>query len=144
MSVRGEFGDDEQRPATVFGAPDQAEMVARLDAVADDDLDSDFFDAAVIEAQDAGGRVFDVGIRTLANEVDGGGRGSSSSPAGSPFVEMGSAGRGASDPDLRAPSVLLPEHLTDESDGAGSIDFSDPDVRAAFILGGPAAILRRG
>lgn len=123
-------------------------MVARLDAVADDDLDSDFLASAVIEAEDAGARLFDVGIRTLTNEFDAGGKGSASGPAGSPFVGAGSAGGRAIDADALTSRLVFPERaagaVTVEAEGAELPDFSDPAVRAAFILGGPAAILRRG
>jgi len=151
MSTRGDSQDaapHDPRPSTVFGAPDQEEMVARLDAVADDDLDSDFFAADVTDAQDAGARLFDVGIRTLTNEVDAGGGGSSTGPAGSPFVGGGSAGARDSNTDSRTARATAPAQgaveVTMEVGDAERIDFSDPDVRAAFVLGGPAAILRRG
>jgi len=73
--------------ATVFGASDQSEMISRLDAVEDDDLDSGFFEASVQDAADAAVRMFDVGIRAMAEEPDGTGA--------SPFT---SASTGASAP----------------------------------------------
>lgn len=53
---------------SVFRAPDQSEMIARLDAVEDDDLGSSFFDTSAREAEEAALRIFDVGIRTLVEE----------------------------------------------------------------------------
>lgn len=141
-------GPHDARPSTVFGAPDQEEMVARLDAVADDDLHSDFFTAAVTDAQDAGARMFDVGIRTLMNELDGDGSGRMTGPSGSRVVGGGSAGAGGANADSPTSRVTAPVQgiveVTVEIEDAGLIDLSDPDVQAAFVLGGPAAILRRG
>lgn len=143
-----EAGPHGARPSTVFGAPDQEEMVARLDAVADDDLDSDFFAADVAHAEDAGSRLFDVGIRTLANEGEAVGTGPSASTAGTPFVGGGSAGALDTEADSRTAPVTPSGQRTDEGTVEGydaeMIDFSDPDVRAAFVLGGPAAVVRRG
>lgn len=101
--------------ASVFRAPDQSEMIARLDAVEDDDLDSSFFATSARDAEDAAVRIFDVGIRTLAAE---------------PGTMAGFAERPASD---ERPTAAPPRPL-------GAVDFSDAAVRAAFILGGPGAL----
>jgi len=90
-------------------------MIARLDAVEDDDLDSSFFATSARDAEDAAVRIFDVGIRTLAAE---------------PGTVAGFAERPAPD----APSAEL------RPGRVGVVDFEDPAVRAAFILGGPSAL----
>lgn len=106
----------EERPSSVFRAPDQAEMIARIDSVDEDDLGSDFFATSVGEAGDAAVRMFDLGIRTLTDEVP---------PAMStPFDEA--PRQGASVPEGQRHPL--------------SADLADPAVRAAFILGGPAAL----
>ncbi|MDP1876761.1 MAG: hypothetical protein Q8M17_04275 [Actinomycetota bacterium] len=53
------------RPS-VFGKVNQADMVARLDAVNDDDLDSEFFADSLSDVEHAATRMFDVGIAALA------------------------------------------------------------------------------
>ncbi|MFY9231970.1 MAG: hypothetical protein WAO50_08675 [Candidatus Nanopelagicales bacterium] len=106
--------------ATVFGASDQSEMISRLDAVEDDDLDSGFFEASVQDAADAAVRMFDVGIRAMAEEPDGTGA--------SPFT---SASTGASArPPVESSTASAPTRPR----------FEDPAIRAAFILGGPDAL----
>jgi hypothetical protein len=113
--------DGDRDIATVFQAPDQAEMIARLDAVADDDVDSTFFPAVPPAHEDAAARMFDLGLRTLAEAAD--------APPAGPFVE----GAGGSEPVRHVDAGAV-------ASSRGGVDFSDPATRAAFILGGPAAL----
>jgi hypothetical protein len=108
-------------PGTVFGAPDQADMIARIDAVEDDDLSSSFFDSSLQDVENAAVRVFDVGVRTLIDDS-------------TPTAAFGSPPPAASTPPT-APSAA-DQPVAPGADGR----FDDPMVRAAFILGGPAAL----
>lgn len=107
---------------TVFGAPDQAEIIARIDSVEDDDLSSSFFQNSMQDVEDAAVRMFDIGIRTLTDD-----------PGDAPRASFGTAAPVLHAAEVREPSRPQP--------GQGAADrFVDPSVRAAFILGGPAAI----
>ena len=116
-----QFFTAEQRgpsPASVFGKVDQDEIIARIDDVQDDDLDSTFFGDSIQEVEDAATRAFDIGIRTLTNEPQ---------PAGAPAFD-------APPP----PQMPMPDQ------GGGSTEIisgaalkQDERARRAFILGGP-------
>ena len=114
----------EDRPAaesgTVFGAPDQQDMIARIDAVEDDDLSSSFFDSSLQDVENAAVRMFDVGVRTLIDDS-------------APAAAFGAPATGGTRP---AAAVDQPVAL-----GATG-RFEDPSVREAFILGGPSALPR--
>lgn len=114
-SAVAESPSERREEPSVFRTPDQAEMIARLDAVEDDDIDSSFFATSARDAEDAAVRIFDVGIRTLAAE-SGAVAGFAERPAAEAPVEP------------RAPRVV------------GGVDFDDPATRTAFILGGPDAL----
>ena len=101
--------------ASVFGPVDQNEIIARIEAVEDDDLDSSFFADSMKEVEDAATRSFDVGIRTL---TDG--------PASrAPRPAFGTSADGSS----AAPGP----HAPISSDQLKQ----DDQARRAFILGGP-------
>lgn len=103
---------------SVFGAPSQEEMIARIDATAEDDLSSAFFDSSIQDAENAAVRMFDVGIKTITED-----------PSAAPSTTFGAP----------AASAASPTAVAAAPDGAaGTLD--DPAVRAAFILGGPAAL----
>jgi hypothetical protein len=112
---------DERTPAesgTVFGAPDQADMIARIDAVDDDDLSSSFFDSSLQDVENAAVRMFDVGVRTLIDDA---------APTAAFGVPTSAGDRPAS--------------ATDQPVAPGATGrFADPSVRETFILGGPAAL----
>ena len=114
------MSDDRQpaEPSTVFGAPDQDEMIARIDAVEDDDLSSAFFDSSLQDVENAAVRMFDVGVRTLVDDT---------APTAAFGVPAPAAPRGGTAAD---------QPVAPGADGR----FADPAVRAAFILGGPAAL----
>lgn len=116
------------QPPSVFVTPDQREMIARLDAVPDDDLHSDFFSTSVQEAEDAAVRMFDVGIRSLGDEADV--RSMAPFPGLPPAPQERQAWGTQPAPTVEA----LPKGL----------DFDDLRVRTAFILGGPAALSDKG
>lgn len=104
---------------SVFGAVDQEAIIAKLDTNEDDDLGSDFFGDSIAEVEDAAVRMFDVGIRTITQD----GPPPSTGPAfGATVPQAAPAG---AEPD----AVTVAGHLAD-----------DPVARAAFILGGPAAL----
>ena len=121
-------GRSADQPPSVFVAPDQGEMIARLDAVTDDDLDSTFFSTSVQEAEDAAVRMFDVGIRTLGDEAD--------ARALPLFPGLAPAPQAPSAPSLQEPPLA----------GAPprGLSFDDPRVRTAFVLGGPGALSDAG
>jgi hypothetical protein len=102
--------------ASVFGPVDQDEIIARIDSVEDDDLDSSFFADSMKEVEDAATRSFDVGIRTLTDEPHAGG--------GRPAF-----GVSASD----AAGMVPGPHAPISSDQLKQ----DDQARRAFILGGP-------
>ena len=103
--------------ASVFGAVDQARMIAHIDDVDDDDLDSSFFSDSMKDVEDAATRVFDVGIRTLTDEPR--------PPQASKTFGAGPAvparPAGAQDPAVSAESLQ-----------------NNEQARRSFILGGPA------
>ena len=114
----------EDRPpaesTTVFGAPDQDDMIARIDAVQDDDLSSSFFDSSLQDVENAAVRMFDVGVRTLIDDT------APAAAFGAPATAGGAATR---------PSAA------DQPVAPGAVGrFADPAVRSAFILGGPQAL----
>jgi hypothetical protein len=116
---------DARSPArpTVFGAPNQEEMIARIDSTTEDDLASPFFRNSLQDVEAAAVRMFDIGIRTLTDD-----------PGQSPHHAFGTRapdGAGTSSPSAVGQPV---------AEGTGS-RFDDPAVRAAFILGGPDAML---
>ncbi len=115
--------------SSVFSTPDQDDMIARLDAVQDDDLDSEFFDASVHDAADAAVGIFDIGIRTLAagEQADDHASASPFQPSARPSQRVSSA-------------TTSPLAARAEPAGRRGADFTDPEVRAAFILGGPSAL----
>jgi len=114
----------EDRPpaesGTVFGAPDQDDMIARIDAVQEDDLSSSFFDSSLQDVENAAVRMFDVGVRTLTDDT------APAAAFGAPPKAGGAANR---------PSAA------DQPVAPGAVGrFEDPSVRSAFILGGPQAL----
>ena len=114
---------DDRQPAesgTVFGAPDQDEMIARIDAVEDDDLASSFFDSSLQDVENAAVRMFDVGVRTLIDDT-------------APTAAFGAPAHGGTGPSV--PSAT-DSPVAPGADGR----VADPSVRAAFILGGPQAL----
>lgn len=113
----------QDKPKTVFGAPDQSEIISRLDAVEVDDDDSTYFDSRVGDA-DAAHRAFAEGISAFGGVEQG----------ATPINDMpndptptDSPSSGAMTPRVTAAEVSLP--------------LEDPALRAAFILGGPAALM---
>lgn len=109
---------------TVFGAPDQSDMIARIDATDEDDLGSSFFDSSLQEAENAAVRMFDIGIKTITDE-----------PAQRPAAAFGTPATPAAASSTRPPTASQ-QQVAQGADGR----FDDPAARAAFILGGPAAL----
>ena len=109
------MSDSSEKPS-VFGAPSQDEMIARIDATAEDDLSSSFFDSSLQDAENAAVRMFDVGIKTITED-----------PSAAPAAVFGAQVAGTT---ADAGEVT--------SGAGGSLD--DAASRAAFILGGPAAL----
>jgi thiamine pyrophosphate-dependent acetolactate synthase large subunit-like protein len=101
--------------ASVFGPVDQEEIIARIDDVEDDDLDSPFFADSMKEVEDAATRSFDVGIRTLTDD-----------PAGGRAAFGSSAGIGSHVAEPGAHAPISAEQLK-----------QDDRARRDFILGGP-------
>lgn len=110
---------------TVFGAPDQADIIARIDAVSDDDLSSSFFENSIQDVEDAAVRMFDVGVRTLTDDN----------------VPLAAFGSQAGQP---SPSSARPSSTSSAPQLAPGLEarFEDPAVRRAFILGGPQGLER--
>lgn len=111
-------------PATVFGAPDQAEIIARIDAVSDDDLSSPFFENSIQDVEDAAVRMFDVGVRTLTDD---------NVPLAAFGTRAGPPSEAATAPPPPAAQQVAPG-LEER--------FSDSATRRAFILGGPSGLDR--
>lgn len=111
------------RHRSVFGAPDQDEIISRLDAVESDDDGGSFFDARSDELT-AAHEAFAAGIAAL------GGVEQSTPPAaeGPPPAPLADDAHGAVADGHRDGHVT---HLLEDS-----------ALRAAFILGGPAAVIR--
>lgn len=105
---------------TVFGVTDQDEMVAKIDAVADDDLSSTFFVDSMADVEGAATRVFDIGIRTITHDAPPTAAGAFASASGEPAATPVSS---------RPAEVTTSPRLQD-----------DADAQRAFILGGPAAL----
>jgi hypothetical protein len=110
-------------PASVFATRDQDEMLNRIGDTADDDLGSSFFDNSIQDVEDAAVRMFDIGIKTITED---------------PAAVRAAFAVGASAPGSAssAGSAAAAAPVEPGADGR----FSDPAVRAAFILGGPAAL----
>lgn len=109
---------------TVFGAPDQSDMIARIDATDDDDLGSSFFDSSIQDAENAAVRMFDIGIKTITDD-----------PSQRPTPAFGGTATAPATSVPRPPSASQ-QQVAQGADGR----FDDPAARAAFILGGPAAL----
>ena len=111
------------RPSA-FGPVDQEAVIARIDAVDEDDLTSSFFGDSLLDVENAATRSFDIGIRTL---------GSDARPAAEPVsarVPLTTAGIDAS-PAPAADPIEVP---------VVGVLARDEDARSAFILGGPAGL----
>jgi hypothetical protein len=109
-------------PASVFSGVDQNAMIARIDAVDDDDLGSTFFADSMQDVEDAAANIFDIGIKTLTVDPR-------SEPTGRAFGSTAPAV--ASDTaSSNAPASADPASRPPQQAG---------DFRRAFILGGPAA-----
>ena len=106
-------------PAKVsaFGPVDQDALIARIDAVDEDDLTSSFFGDSILDVENAATRAFDIGIR-MHNP----------SSASADVTTMTTAGIDAS-PAPAADPIEEPK-VGGVSEGS----------RAAFILGGPASL----
>lgn len=126
------FTQDGQKSSdrpSVFRAVDQSSMIARLDATAEDDLASSFFDDSIQEVEDAALRMFDIGIRSItddpARQAVPGGFGAAGPRDGGEAADP----EAAVDPRVIAPVVSTVGDLA-----------HDAQARAAFTLGGPAAL----
>lgn len=113
-------GDSPQERRTVFGAPDQDEMISKIEAVSEDDLSSSFFENSIQDVEDAAVRMFDIGIRTLTDD------------SSVPMAAFGA--RPGSEP----AAAVVDQAVAPGAQG----QFADPARRAAFILGGPAGLDR--
>jgi hypothetical protein len=109
-------------PASVFSAVDQDAMIARIDAVDDDDLGSTFFADSMQDVEDAAANIFDIGIKTLTLDPR-------SEPTGRAF---GSAAPSAASDTAASSTQASVDPASSPAQQAG-------DFRRAFILGGPAA-----
>jgi len=109
----------DQGAKTVFGAPDQQQMISRIDSAPEDDLESSFFSNSIQDAEDAAVRMFDIGVRTLTDE------------ASAPMAAFGTR--------PAEPAAVPP--AADQPVAPGAVGrFEDPLVRYAFILDGPGAL----
>lgn len=124
------MSDDSSKPsedthASVFAVRNQAQVIAQIDTVSEDDLSSTFFGDSIAEVEGAATRMFDVGIRTLAHDEPP--QAHSGAFAGEPPGSSGTtaAGSPAARPVDSGPSAPLQD---------------DPEARRTFILGGPASL----
>lgn len=106
---------------SAFAPVDQDAIIARIDAVDEDDLASTFFGDSILEVENASTRAFDIGIRVHGTNPE------ASVQAGSEFTTVGID----ASPALAADPAEVPVvgQLAD-----------DARARTAFILGGPAAL----
>lgn len=116
------------RPS-VFSAVDQSDMIARLDATVEDDLGSPFFGDSIQEVEDAALRMFDIGIRSITDDPS-----SQTAPGAFGAVSPRDSGGVTSHEDT-VDAPVISSAPSPASDLA-----HDPQARAAFTLGGPAAL----
>ncbi len=112
------------RPSA-FAPVDQDAVIARIDAVDDDDLDSTFFGEAIIDVENASTRSFDIGIRMLGDAEPG-----LDGPSSATVLPLTTVGIDAT-PAPAANPTELPV--------VGRLG-SDAAARSAFILHGPAGL----
>lgn len=112
------MSDETQKSASVFGVPDQDVVIAQIDAVAEDDLTSNFFGDSIADVEGAATRMFDVGVRTLTDDAP---------PSPEAFGRAPTADGRATEAEADVPPGL-PASLHSAA------------ARRAFILGGPAAL----
>ena len=118
------MGADE-KPRTVFGAPDQEDMIARIENAEAGDTSVSYIDEERDEVLADARRTFEQGVQTFS------GASAAAQPLSgppSPPVEAPTSVRGTADAARRATPVVKP--------------LTDPAAQAAFILGGPAALTR--
>lgn len=108
--------------ASAFGPVDQDALIARIDAVEEDDLTSSFFGDSILDVENAATRAFDIGIRMHDPSSP------STHTASGAAVPMTTAGIDAS-PAPAADPIEEP-HIGGVAEGS----------RTAFILGGPAGL----
>lgn len=119
-------GQEPQR--SVFGKPDQEEIISRLDDVDVDDEGGSFFEGRVDDSG-AAQRAFAAGISAFGGiqAVPGSDSDPESTAAPAPPSDTGNTRDSDTPPsEPAAAGVMLP--------------LTDPALRAAFILGGPAAV----
>lgn len=112
----GEHPD--QARASVFGQVDQESVISRLDQASEDEAETTFFDAALRRAHPDAERVFRTGVQVM------GGMAPAATPGSEVATEPGIGGS------LRPVAYV------------GAIA-DDPRARRAFILHGPAGVLRQ-
>lgn len=106
------------RPSA-FGPVDQEALIARMDAVDDDDFDSTFFADSILDVENASTRAFNIGIRVHGTDS-----------AAAQRAELTTAGIDATPAPAADPAeVPVVGQLAD-----------DARARRAFILGGPAGL----
>ncbi len=115
----------DERPPTVFGAPDQDEIIARIDSVDSDDEGSSFFAGHERELGQAHRR-FAEGVSTFTGVARAGDTDDARQEPGT--APSSRQGDGTSVTRSRETPTALP--------------LTDPANRAAFILGGPDALRR--
>jgi len=110
---------------SAFGPVDQDRVIARIDAVDEDDLTSSFFGDSLLDVENAATRSFDIGIRMLGTDQH------RQAPAeAAPALPLTTAGIDAS-PAPAADPVEVP---------VAGRRMDDAVARSAFILGGPGAL----
>ena len=111
--------------ASVFAVRNQAQVIAQIDSVSEDDLSSTFFGDSIADVEGAATRMFDVGIRTLAHDAPPQAHSGAfaGEPSGSPGMTTARS-QGA-----RSSAPMTSAQLRD-----------DPQARRTFILGGPVAL----
>jgi hypothetical protein len=140
------FMEDEpevaKRRTSVFGPVDQDEVIARIDAVCEDDLDSTFFGDSLQEVEDAATRIFDIGIRTFGNVQSPSDQPSAFAPAGGPAPSVDGPPRTGASPPPRVgsePTASAAGPARPPAVRFGTLE-KDPAARRAFVLGGPVAL----
>ena len=123
--------DNGDRPKSVFAAPDQDEIIARIESVDEDETSSPFFDERLRTRQGDGRQAFEAGLTAFAGDQTA--TPSRTAPAAHPQ---------AVSPDVSPDVSQYGQQAGPSLPAVVSVDYllGDDAARAAFILGGPSAI----
>ncbi len=121
-------GEEREQPRTVFRAPDQEEIIARIESIEDDEARSTFFDDRLAADTGPAHRTFEAGLTAFTGVA--------------PDVARSAAGTTV-EPAREASAEPAREASAAATAAGPRADWqADPSSRAAFILRGPAGVDR--